>query len=49
MPVTSVAKYPIVDPSPSFTKALGNFNVCDYLTVGAFTGSGYVFGWLTGK
>jgi hypothetical protein len=38
-----------VDPSPSITKALGNFSVRDYVNVALFTGSGYVFGFLTGK
>lgn len=49
MPTTHVPKYPVVDPSPSITKALGNFNVRDYVNVALFTGGGYVFGFLTGK
>lgn len=48
MPTTHVPKYPVVDPSPSMSKAVCNFNFTDYTRVAAFTASGYIFGWMTG-
>ncbi len=49
MPISSVPKYPVVDPSPKLDKVLYNFSLIDYAKVGGFTTAGYVFGWFTGK
>ncbi|KAJ1442947.1 hypothetical protein B484DRAFT_441834 [Ochromonadaceae sp. CCMP2298] len=49
MPATHKATFPVVDPSPSLGRAVGNFNFTDYTTIGAFSGAGFVFGWLTAR
>jgi hypothetical protein len=49
MPQTSAPKYPVVDPSPSLEKLVGNFNVRDLCNVGGFAASGYVVGFFSGK
>mmetsp|Transcript_1354 Transcript_1354/g.2195 ORF Transcript_1354/g.2195 Transcript_1354/m.2195 type:complete len:122 (-) Transcript_1354:44-409(-) len=49
MPTTHKPKYPVVDPEPSLSRALMNFNFTDYLGITAFSGSGFVFGWLTAR
>ncbi len=49
MPATHVPKYPVVDPEPSMTKAMGNFNMNDLTHMAAFTVSGYVVGWFGGN
>lgn len=49
MPVTSIPKFPIVDPSPKLDKTLANLSLIDYTKIGAFSAAGYVFGWFSGK
>mmetsp|Transcript_33 Transcript_33/g.41 ORF Transcript_33/g.41 Transcript_33/m.41 type:complete len:124 (+) Transcript_33:40-411(+) len=44
MPLISVPKWPVVDPSPTMGKALMNFNVKDYGMVVGGGISGYAFG-----
>lgn len=48
MPITSKPKFPVVDPDPSIPKTLYNFNFRDYCNIGAFTATGYAFGWFPG-
>eukprot|EP01039_Chlorochromonas_danica_P000445 gene445-479_t len=38
-------KYPVVDPNPSMTKTVANFNLTDLSAIGLFTFSGFVTGW----
>jgi hypothetical protein len=48
MPITHIPKFPIVDPDPSLGKAISNFHLSDWLTVAAFAGSGYTYGFFAG-
>ena len=48
MPFTHTPKYPVVHPNPSEAMVYGNFNLKDYLTIGAFVGMGMVTGWFGG-
>ncbi len=48
MPATHIPRYPVVDPEPSMTKAMGNFNGNDVAHIGAFASAGYVVGWFGG-
>ncbi len=48
MSATSVPSYPVVDPDPSTSKAISNFNVRDYANAAGMGAFGYVFGWFTG-
>lgn len=48
MPTTHIAKYPIVDPNPSFGRAVANFNFTDYMNIGLFTVAGANFGYFGG-
>ena len=48
MPITHIPKFPIVDPDPSVGKAISNFHLSDWLTVAAFAGSGYTYGFFAG-
>jgi len=49
MPLTHTAKYPIVDPAPSVSKAIANYNLKDLGTITLLSTSFYVYGWLSGK
>jgi hypothetical protein len=49
MPVLHKPKYPVVDPDPSFGRIVANFNLTDLAAVGAFTASGFAFGFLGGR
>ncbi|CAM6001893.1 unnamed protein product [Sphagnum balticum] len=49
MPTTHRPGYPVVDPNPSFGKAIGNFNLRDWSNVALFTLSGFTFGWFGGS
>jgi hypothetical protein len=49
MPLTHTAKYPIVDPAPSVSKAIANYNLKDLCTITLLSTSFYVYGWLSGK
>ena len=48
MPLNHKAKYPIVDPAPTVTKAIANYNVNDFLKITLLSTTFYVFGWLSG-
>jgi hypothetical protein len=48
MPLISVPKWPVVDPSPSMGKAIMNFNFRDCGAVVAGGLSGYGFGFYGG-
>ena len=49
MTIANPRNYPVVDACPTLTRAVGNFNLTDYSKIFAFSGAGYVFGWLTGR
>jgi hypothetical protein len=49
MPVTHIPKYPVVDPDPSVTKALGNLNAKDLSGVFAGAVLGFAAGWFGGN
>uniref|UniRef100_A0A7S3H0Q3 NADH-ubiquinone oxidoreductase 21kDa subunit N-terminal domain-containing protein n=1 Tax=Spumella elongata TaxID=89044 RepID=A0A7S3H0Q3_9STRA len=49
MPVTSIPKFPVVDPSPKLDKTLANLSLIDFTKIGAFSTAGYVFGWFSAR
>jgi hypothetical protein len=48
MPTIHIPKYPIVDPEPSVSKAVSNFNAEDWFHVALFTSAGFITGWFGG-
>ena len=48
MPTTHVAKYPIVDPNPSWGRIITNFNLSDYAAISGFTIAGFSTGFFGG-
>jgi hypothetical protein len=49
MPTFHTPKYPVVDPDPSTSKAILNFNSCDIISMVGFGAFGYGFGWFTAR
>jgi len=49
MPVTHIPKYPVVDPDPSVSKAIGNFNSTDYSAIVGGAVLGFTAGWFGGN
>jgi hypothetical protein len=49
MPLFNTPQYPVVDPDPSTSKAILNFNSCDIINMTGFGTFGYVFGYFTAR